>query len=196
MEKKDFKVLLCVTGSVAAIKTPIIISLIKDKLPESTIRVVLTQKSRHFLPGERELLDAGAQSVLSCEDEWGHWKERGDPVLHIDLRNWADIALLAPLDANTLAKISNGLCDNLLTCILRAWEIGSQDAKPVLYAPAMNTGMWNHPITAKQVQTLKDWGFIEIPVVEKLLMCNQRGPGAMAEPLTIVNALVQALLSP
>ncbi|QQP42327.1 Phosphopantothenoylcysteine decarboxylase [Caligus rogercresseyi] len=60
----------------------------------------------------------------------------------------------------------------------------------------MNTGMWNHPITAKQVQTLKDWGFIEIPVVEKLLMCNQRGPGAMAEPLTIVNALVQALLSP
>lgn len=52
--------------------------------------------------------------LLTDADEWGKWHKKGDPVLHIDLRKWADICLIAPLSANTLAKISNGLCDNLL----------------------------------------------------------------------------------
>lgn len=55
--------------------------------------------------------------------EWELWKKRGDPVLHIELRKWADFLLVAPLSANSLAKISNGLCDNLLTLVCRAWEI-------------------------------------------------------------------------
>ena len=58
-------------------------------------------------------------------DEWNAWTKRGDPVLHIDLRNWADILIVAPLDANTLAKIACGISDNLLTCVLRAWQLDS-----------------------------------------------------------------------
>ncbi|XP_040579293.1 phosphopantothenoylcysteine decarboxylase [Lepeophtheirus salmonis] len=194
MEKTDkiFKILLCVTGSVAAIKTREIIELIKNCMPNSEVKVIITQNSKHFLPNKRHLIEVGAESVLSCADEWSAWQGRGDPVLHIELRNWADIALIAPLDANTLAKISNGICDNLLTCILRAWEIG-ENAKPVLFAPAMNTGMWNHPITSEQIYILNKWGFTEIPVVEKLLMCNQRGLGAMAEPVYIVKTVFDVL---
>jgi len=65
-------------------------------------------------------------------------------VLHIELRRWADVLLFAPLTAHTLAKLALGLCDNLPTNIARAWDSN----KPVLVAPAMNTHMWNHPLTA------------------------------------------------
>ena len=66
---------------------------------------------------------------------------RGDPVRHIEFRHWADLLVVAPLDANTLAKFAIGLCDNFLTCLFRAWDF----AKPVILAPAMNTLMWDHP---------------------------------------------------
>jgi hypothetical protein len=59
------------------------------------------------------------------------------------LRRWADVLLIAPLSANTMAKLCAGLCDNLLTCVARAWEVGR---KPVVVAPAMNTAMWEHPL--------------------------------------------------
>ena len=57
------------------------------------------------------------------EEEWEAWKKRGDPVLHIELRKWAHVLLITPLSANTLAKISNGICDNLLTQVCRAWDM-------------------------------------------------------------------------
>ena len=94
-----------------------------------------------------------------------------------------------PLSANTLAKISNGLCDNLLTCVARAWDF----SKPCLIAPAMNTFMWDHPTTQPQIDRLKSWGFIEIPCIEKVLMCNDKGKGAMAEPFTIVESVFNVL---
>lgn len=62
------------------------------------------------------------------EDDWRSWQKVGDPVLHIELRRWADVLLLAPLSANTLAKAASGLCDNLLTCVVRAWDF----KKPLL----------------------------------------------------------------
>lgn len=83
--------------------------------------------------------------------EWESWKRRGDPVKHIELRDWADILLLAPLDANTLAKIAQGLCDNLLTCIVRAWNLN----KPLIFCPAMNTQMYIHPFTSQHINILK-----------------------------------------
>ena len=122
-------------------------------------------------------------------DEWSSWKARGDPVLHIELRKWADLMVIAPLSANTLAKAANGLCDNLLTCVLRAWDF----KKRVFFAPAMNTCMWDHPVTLQQVQTLKGWGFMEIPPISKTLMCKDTGMGAMAEPASIVETIVSHL---
>lgn len=78
-----------------------------------------------------------------------------------------------------------GLCDNLLTCTTRAWDI----TRPLLFCPAMNTRMWEHPITAQQVATLKSWGHIEIPPISKKLMCGDTGVGAMAEVETIVEKI-------
>lgn len=59
---------------------------------------------------------------MQDESDWRDWQKVGDPVLHIELRRWADIFVIAPLSANTLAKMANGMCDNLLTCIVRAWD--------------------------------------------------------------------------
>lgn len=70
--------------------------------------------------------------------------------MHIELRKWADCLLIAPLSANTMAKISNGLCDNLLTNVARAWDYN----KPMILAPAMNTMMYENPITKKQITKL------------------------------------------
>src|SRR5205085_10272897 len=86
-------------------------------------------------------------------DEWtpGGYT-RGDTVLHIELRRWADVLLVAPLDANTLAKFALGLCDNCLTCVYRAWD----RTRPIVLAPAMNTLMWEHHATARHLAQIHD----------------------------------------
>jgi len=145
-------------------------------------------------------------------DEWpGDRYERGDRVVHIDLRNWADVFLIAPLDANTLAKLAVGLCDNCLTCVWRAWD----PAKPVILAPAMNTLMWQHPFTRKHLRAIAaDFGAGHIPShldeaalvrqindrsprlrivgpIEKQLACGDVGVGAMAEVPEVVAMVEQ-----
>ncbi|XP_077905415.1 phosphopantothenoylcysteine decarboxylase isoform X5 [Ictidomys tridecemlineatus] len=149
--ERKFHVLVGVTGSVAALKLPFLVSKLLD------------------IPGM--------------------WKHRSDPVLHIDLRRWADLMLVAPLDANTLGKVASGICDNLLTCVIRAWD----RSKPLLFCPAMNTVMWEHPLTAQQVDQLKAFGYVEIPCVDKKLVCGDQGLGAMAEVETIVDKVKEVL---
>ncbi|XP_018594947.1 phosphopantothenoylcysteine decarboxylase isoform X2 [Scleropages formosus] len=117
------------------------------------------------------------------------WTQRSDPVLHVELRRWAHLFLIAPLDANTLAKIANGICDNLLTCVVRAWNLD----RPLLFCPAMNTAMWQHPITATQIAVLKGFGYIEVPCIIKKLVCGDEGKGAMAEVSTIVDFVKEYL---
>ena len=92
--------------------------------------------------------------IFEDQDEYICWKDRGDIVLHIELRDIAEMLVVAPLSANTLAKFSNGICDNLLTNIFRAWAYKKINGiwmiqKPILVAPAMNTNMYEHPITEK-----------------------------------------------
>ncbi|KAG7245381.1 hypothetical protein INR49_010831 [Caranx melampygus] len=120
------------------------------------------------------------------------WTQRSDPVLHIELRRWADLFVIAPLDANTLGKIASGICDNLLTSVVRAWDT----SRPLLFCPAMNTAMWQHPITAEQVSKLKEFGYVEIPCIAKVLVCGDEGKGAMAEVSTIVSVVRQYLQKP
>ena len=67
-------------------------------------------------------LNTAAGAAAGDEDDWRSWKAVGDEVLHIELRRWADVLVVAPLSANTLAKVACGLCDNLLTCVVRAWD--------------------------------------------------------------------------
>jgi phosphopantothenoylcysteine decarboxylase len=126
----------------------------------------------------------------------------GDPVLHIELRDWADILVIAPLSAHTLAKVATGLCDDTLTCVVRAWDLGhvsSRPPKPILLAPAMNTAMWQHPLTQQQLQTIQAFSSSDVvkvvaPMV-KTLACGEVGVGALAEIDIIVEAVRDAMSS-
>ena len=130
-------------------------------------------------------------------------------MLHIELRKWADVFAIAPLDANTLAKLAVGLSDNCLTCVWRAWDT----AKPVVLAPAMNTLMWQNPFTRRHLKAIAaDNGAGHIPAhldepqliaqindrsktlrvvppVEKRLACGDVGMGGLAEVAEIVAAV-------
>ena len=174
------KVLVGCTGSVATIKIPEIVEQLMSRGFE--VQVVATECAKHFLKD----ISMGAK-IWSDENEWSMWNGRGDPVLHIELRKWADLLVISPLDANTLAKMAQGLCDNLLTCIVRAWDLD----KPLLFCPAMNTHMWNHPLTQEHITKIKNFGYVEIPCISKTLMCGDTGPGAMADVLTIVDAVAK-----
>jgi phosphopantothenoylcysteine decarboxylase len=216
-------ILLGVTGSVAAIKTPPLYELLKGH--DHRVKIVATQASLYFFDaaslGRREpgRPARNPDVVVLDEDEWpgrgrGQLFQRQDPVLHVELRRWADLFAIAPLDANTLAKLANGLADNCLTCVWRAWDA----AKPVVLAPAMNTLMWQHPATARHLrqlaadagspppadvpfEDLADWINAHCPRLRVLqpesrrLACDDVGVGAMAS-LDVIVAAVEALLSP
>ncbi|CAF0964691.1 unnamed protein product [Adineta steineri] len=187
--RRPLHLLLGVTGSVAAIKVNELVQKFNSHNIETI--VIPTEIAKHFIHLEDSWCPHGSVSNIKgpCyfedNDEWSSWKVRGDPVLHIILRDWADILLIAPLDANTLAKMSSGLCDNLLTNVVRAWDL--KNKKPLIVAPAMNTAMFEHPLTRQHLDIItKNFGYIEIPCIEKTLMCGQTGIGAMASVETIV----------
>jgi len=179
-------VLITCSASVAAIKIPDIISQLSRRDIRTTL--VVTEASKHFLDVEKIRNDFKID-VYTDQNEWDAWKNRGDPVLHIELSKNADLLVLAPLSANTMAKVSTGICDNLLTCIVRAWNV----SKPVLFCPSMNTQMWNHPVTKCQVDKLVSWGYNLVPPIVKTLMCGDHGIGAMAEAETIVKQILEIL---
>lgn len=85
-----------------------------------------------------------------------------------------------------------GLCDNLLLCTVRAWQL---KIKPILFAPAMNTFMWEHPITSQHIAILKSWGYHEISCISKRLMCGDTGMGAMALPEDILTSTIASLVN-
>jgi len=174
-------VLLGITGSVAAIKAE---ELIKELSPLVVLKVIVTENAKPFMPELSSLEAAYGIETFDDDREWRTWQKRGDPVVHIELRKWADIILIAPLTANTLAKISNGLSDNLLTSVIRAWDYN----KPFLIAPAMNTLMYTHTLTERQLCFMQSLGAVIIPPISKKLMCGDIGQGAMAKIETIVDA--------
>ncbi|KAI6190129.1 Phosphopantothenoylcysteine decarboxylase [Aphelenchoides bicaudatus] len=187
-----FHLLIGVTGSVATIKIHELIQEFrkKDTAGQMVIKVVATTSSLNFFDAHQ--LEEDGITVYEDRDEWNVYKQRGDPVLHIELRKWADAFLIAPLDANTMAKIANGLCDNLLTCIARAWDFSSH--KQFYFAPAMNTCMWDHPTTADHMKKLKMILHCkEIPPIEKELMCGDKGYGAMATLPMITSVVLGAV---
>eukprot|EP00842_Homolaphlyctis_polyrhiza_P005374 jgi/Hompol1/5838/HPOL_004745-RA len=154
----------------------------KQFLEQLSLKVVSTAHAKHFFKQE----DLGDVPLLTDEDEWTTWTKMSDP-----LRNWADVFVIAPLDANTMAKAVHGICDNLLTCILRAWDV----SKPVLVCPAMNTHMWTHPTTAKHLLALKqDLGYTIIDPISKRLACGDIGIGAMANPQDIARETIASVL--
>lgn len=110
MDKEMVNVLIACTGSVATIKLPEIVTAFRtSERPKFAIKIIVTNRAKHFLNANDERPDDLLNDVemLDDESEWSAWTKRGDPVLHIDLTKWADVMVVAPLDANTLAKIAN-----------------------------------------------------------------------------------------
>lgn len=182
----DANLLLAATGSVAAVKIPLLLQRLRAH--PLHVRLIVTQHARHFV--DTDQLQAQGTEVLLDENEWSSWTSLSDPVLHIELRKWADALLIAPLDANTMAKMATGMCDNLLTCVVRAWD----RSKPLLFCPAMNTMMWEHPVTEQQRKQLLEWGHTEVPPVVKRLACGDHGCGGMADVDDIVRSVVSSIM--
>jgi phosphopantothenoylcysteine decarboxylase len=148
--------LIAASGSVATIKIPNILKAL-SKCPNLSIRLLLTPSAAKFLGGQsaeqpslHSLMHIPNVDGLYVDDsEWIVPWQRGHPILHIELRRWADILVIAPLSANMLAKIVHGFSDSLLASVVRAWDTtGLVDGKKkrILVAPAMNTAMWHQPV--------------------------------------------------
>lgn len=195
-------VLLGVTGSVASKLTPKIAKEFANSGHE--VEIITTESAKHFY-------DKDDMRLFRVWDDKEEFPLRSDRVNddgtmfipHIHLKDWADVFVIAPLTANTLAKISHGFADNLLTCTFRAWNI----EKPIVLAPAMNTDMWEHPMTEKCFYDLHEAGFnlystpfsfdnkasnqqgdiFMAPPVAKKLACGQEGVGALASISDIVD---------
>lgn len=206
--------LLAASGSVATIKLPAMVNAL-SKHANLSIRIIVTKSAAKFLkaqsteqPSLESLLKLrNVDGIYQDEDEWNIPWVRGGGILHIELRRWAHILVIAPLSANTMAKMTAGIADNLLLSVVRAWDTtgeidGHGTIKMIIVAPAMNTAMWRHPITKKQTKILEEeWGiayttegWVEVlRPVEKTLACGDAGDGAMREWTEIVS-IVEAWL--
>jgi phosphopantothenoylcysteine decarboxylase/phosphopantothenate--cysteine ligase len=148
------------------------------------VRVVLTRSAQQFITP----LTLGTLSRHPAYTDENFWQPTHSRPLHIDLGEWADLIVIAPLTANTLAKLAYGMADNLLTNTVLA------STCPVLLAPAMNTDMWEQQAVQRNwQQILTDKRFHGISTASGLLACDRVGAGRMAEPLEII-AYVQSLL--
>ena len=205
--------LLAASGSVATIKLPNIVNEL-SQYNDLSVRIIVTRSAEHFLAGQSEeqpLLDSlleveNVDGIYRDDDEWEKPWIRGGNILHIELRRWADLLVIAPLSANSLAKMTFGFADNLLLSVVRAWdttgEIEGSKKKRIVVAPAMNTAMWKHPVTKKQMKILEEeWGvgekrdgWIEVlNPMEKQLACGDSGGGAMREWSDIVSVIEERL---
>ena len=175
---KGKKILLGVTGSIAAYKSAFLVRLLVKAGAE--VKVIMTPSSTDFI-SKLTLSTLSKNKVLVDlfdEDSWAN---------HVMLGRWADIMLIAPLSCNTLSKMANGQCDNLLLAVYLSATC------PVIVAPAMDEDMWNHQSTKQNVQELIDFGNKIIPVDKGELASGLVGDGRMAEPETIVKFIEDCL---
>ena len=172
------KILLGVTGSIAAYKSLLLVRLLIKE--GAYVKVVQTPAARDFVT-PLSLATLSRNPVLSdlfMADTWAN---------HVELGRWADILVVAPLSCNTLAKMAAGICDNLLMATYLSADC------PVLLAPAMDEDMWRHPATQANLLRVQGFGNMIIPVGKGELASGLFGDGRMAEPETILEHLVTEL---
>jgi phosphopantothenoylcysteine decarboxylase/phosphopantothenate--cysteine ligase len=168
---KNKNILIVVTGSIAAYKSAILVrGLIKEG---ADVRVVMTPGAEDFItPLTLSTLSRSkVHRDISSGDEWNN---------HVELGLWADLMIVAPATANTLAKMANGICDNMLLATYLSAKC------PVWLAPAMDLDMWRHPSTQRNIQKLNSDKIRIIDVNEGELASGLHGPGRMAEPHEII----------
>lgn len=176
----DAKIVVGVTGGIAAYKTAEVVSRLK-KLG-ATVNVIMTPSATRFVsPDTFEAISQNPVRVDTFDQ-----KEKGE-IGHISLAQHHDLLLVAPVTANTLGKMANGIADNMLTSTLIA------ASEPVLLAPSMNTVMWLSEATQANVRTLKGRGIHFVGPAQGNLACGTVGAGRMSEPEEIVAEAVRLL---
>jgi len=174
------RVLLIVGGGIAAYKALDLIRRLRERGAE--VRAVMTEAAKRFVTPLSVASLTGARvydDLFSLTDE----AEMG----HIELSRSADLVVVAPATANLMAKMAQGLADDLASTLLLATD------KRVLLAPAMNVRMWLHPATRRNRATLAADGVLTVGPGDGVMACGEYGPGRMAEPLDIVAAVAAAL---
>jgi phosphopantothenoylcysteine decarboxylase/phosphopantothenate--cysteine ligase len=173
----DVHILLGVTGGVAAYKAVDLAS--KLTAAGAAVRTVMTENACQLVgPKSFEAVTCGPvyTSLWSNPD--------GQQMAHISLADWAQLVVVAPASADILGKVAHGICDDLLsTTLCTCWST------PMLFAPAMNTRMWENPAVQRNVETLRGMGMHMIGPVAGHLACGTTGMGRMAEPQDILAAM-------
>lgn len=177
------RLLVAVTGSIAAVKTPLLVSALIKAGAE--VRCLVT-------PSAARLVSPVALASLSrhrCYQDEDQWNSSEPRPLHVALAEWAELVIVAPLSATSLARWTQGLAEGLLASLLLACE------RPVLAAAAMNTAMWSNPAVRRNWQELQTDPRV-LPLVPEsgLLACDRIGDGRMADPKLIELAVVSGLL--
>jgi phosphopantothenoylcysteine decarboxylase / phosphopantothenate---cysteine ligase len=173
---KGKKILLAVTGSIAAYKTPLIVRLLVKEGAE--VKVIMTPAAKDFVT-PLTLSTVSKNPVISELFSEASWSN------HVMLGRWADLMLVAPLSCNTLAKMANGFCDNMLLATYLSATC------PVVVVPAMDEDMWKHHTTKGNLKKLEEAGNTIIPVDNGELASGLIGEGRMAEPENILRYVAE-----
>ena len=179
MDLKGKKILLGITGSIAAYKAVFLLRLLVREGAE--VKVILTPFADKFVT-KGTLAALSTHPVLS-----DFFKEDGTWNSHVDLGNWADLLLIAPVTATTMAKMATGQADNLLVATYLAAKC------PVVFAPAMDLDMFKHPATQRNIAILQSYGNILIDPASGELASGLHGKGRLEEPEVILRKILPVL---
>ena len=175
------QVVIGVTGSIACYKACDLVSLLRKEISLS-VQVVMTQEATRFVSPMTFQALSGTKvysDLFECPEEWD--------LLHTSLSGQTDLVAVYPATTNVIGKLANGICDDLLTCLVFATKA------PVILAPAMNKAMYEHPVTQQNMASLKRVGYQFVGPVEGTLACRQVGMGHVAEVEEMAKAIQQGL---
>ena len=177
------RIVVGVTGGIAAYKVPELVRLLKKAGHE--VRCAATEHALEFVT--RVTLETVSGAPLYSD----LFTNNEHSTQHISLKDWGDMLVVAPATANIIGKVANGIADDALSTLLLAFS-----QKPVVMAPAMNSLMWAHPAVQRNIESLKGWGIRMVGPATGELACGTEGIGRMAEPETIVAEVLSTFHSP
>ena len=174
-------ILLGITGSIAAYKAADIANILTKS--GYSVHVIMTEAATKFI-SPLTLQTLSKNKVETDMFEEFNYSE----VNHISLAKKADLCLIAPATANIIGKLASGIADDMLSTVVMAIR-----GKPIVIAPAMNTAMYENPVTQRNIQSLKEFGYNFIEPMAALLACGDLGKGALADVDTIINTVKELM---
>ena len=176
------KITLAVTGSISAYKAADLVSALTKN--QHDVSVLMTAASQNFItPLTLQVLSKNHVHTDIMDEN------RPNLVNHIDLAKNTDLFIVAPASADSIARLAHGFANDIVTSVALALE----NHIPKLIAPAMNTNMYENPLTQKNIHILEDLGYKQIDPKEALLACGDFGPGALADTDKILNEIKEKL---